>query len=936
MTTISDTSLPKFKFSFVMPVYNVEAYLAETVDSIIAQTMDFEKNCEIIFVNDSSPDNSEEVCLRYKERFPENIKYFKQKNAGPGAARNTGIDMAEGEYISMVDSDDTISPDTLECVYSFFQKHKNEIDLVSIKQMFFEAREGNHPLNYKFTSDRIIDVNEEFDSIQMSITSSFVKAEVLQKRHKFDKHVGRYAEDSKLMGEILLDNPKYGVVSKPTYNYRKRLDQASSLDTTMIDRFWYMETPKRAWFSLFDYAEKTKGTVPKFIQFMAMYDFQWRFKQSTQTVLTKEEEETYKKTLFDLVARIDNDVIMAQRQISLFHKYFVISRKNNESVVAAATRKHGKYFYKDVEIYDDALFAPKVHMEIMERSDDQLVIEGYFDGFLFSDTKLQFFVDDVAYDIEPVKRKHRRIEFLGELVSDRDCYKVTLPAKAGTTIRACVVNGKKKTLELVARRFAHLNQESTLSYRICDDLIIHKHIDKLVVGEYEAAKRPLYELRYWFALARRLKLQVVKAQYTTWRESVNQRGGVMSGVPVLTLIKELRWVLIPLKSMVWNAYAIVIRLLYFVVKPWFKRPIWIVSDRMMAADDNGEVFFRYLSTRTDVPANVYFALSKKSSEYEGVKKYGKVVNYNGLYYKLLFLLSDKVISSEATDYTINPFKARLTDFVDLCRFDFVFLQHGIIKDDISGWLNRYSKNIKLFVTSTKPEYQSILDEAYGYDEKVVKLTGLPRFDILKNSPKGKLILAPTWRDSLAGDINPVNGHRMYNPNFKRSAYYEFYQGLMSDERLGKALKKHKIKGELFLHPSFQNQIKDFVATDWFDVMKMPFDYPKAKREGNLLVTDYSSVAFDFAYLKKPVIYTHFDEDSFYKTHTGGEGYFSYEDDGFGPVVYDYEATVSVIIEMIESGCVMKKQYEKRVEKFFYKFDTENSKRVYEAILSLDA
>jgi CDP-glycerol glycerophosphotransferase (TagB/SpsB family)/glycosyltransferase involved in cell wall biosynthesis len=919
-----------------MPVYNVEAYLTETIESIIGQTMDFEKNCEIIFVNDSSPDNSEEICLRYKERFPNNIKYFKQKNAGPGAARNRGIDMAEGEYISMVDSDDTISPDTLECVYAFFEKHKDEIDLVSIKQMFFEAREGNHPLNYKFTSDRIIDISKEFDSIQMSITSSFVKTEVLQKRHKFDKNVGRYAEDSKLMGEILLDNPKYGVVSRPTYNYRKRFDQASSLDTTKTDRFWYMETPKRAWLSLFDYAEKKTGAVPKFIQFMAMYDFQWRFKQPVQTALTNEEEKEYKKVLFDLVARIDDDVVMSQRQLSLFHKYFVLSRKNNESVVSAAKKKGRKYFYNDVEIYDDATFEPKVHMEIMECKDKIMTIEGYFDGFLFNDTKLQFFVDDVAYDIEPVERKHRRIEFLGELVSARDCYKVSLPLKAGATIRARAVNGDKKTLELVARRFAHLNQESVFSYRICDDLIIQKYIDRLVIGEYTPLKRPMNELRYWLSLARRLKLQVVKTQYETWRQSVEQRGGVLSGVSIGAFIKELRWTLIPLKSIVWNMYAIIMRTLYFIVKPWFKRPIWIVSDRMMAADDNGEVFFRYLSTRTDVPANVYFALSKKSSEFEGVKKYGKVVNYNGLYYKLLFLLSDKLISSEATDYTINPFKGHLTDFVDLCRFDFVFLQHGIIKDDISGWLNRYSKNIKLFVTSTKPEYQSILDEAYGYDESVVKLTGLPRFDILTNDPKGKLILAPTWRDSLAGDINPVNGHRMYNPNFKKSAYYEFYQGLMSDERIGKALKKHKIKGELFLHPSFQNQIKDFKATDWFEIMKMPFDYPKAKREGNILVTDYSSVAFDFAYLKKPVIYTHFDEDSFYKTHTGGEGYFSYEDDGFGPVVYDYEATVASIISMIESGCVMEKQYVKRVEKFFYKFDKNNSKRVYEAILSLDA
>lgn len=172
----------KYKFSFVMPVYNVEAYLAETVESILAQTMDFEENCEIIFVNDSSPDNSEEICLRYKEQFPDNVTYIVQKNQGPGAARNRGIEVAQGKYISLLDSDDKISPNTLDEVYEFFEKHYNEVDVVAIKQKFFEAREGDHPLNYKFTADKIIDLNKHYDHVQMSMVSSFFKVEVLQKK----------------------------------------------------------------------------------------------------------------------------------------------------------------------------------------------------------------------------------------------------------------------------------------------------------------------------------------------------------------------------------------------------------------------------------------------------------------------------------------------------------------------------------------------------------------------------------------------------------------------------------------------------------------------------------------------------------------------------------------------------------------------------------
>lgn len=69
-----------------------------------------------------------------------------------------------------------------------------------------------------------------------------------------------------------------------------------------------------------------------------------------------------------------------------------------------------------------------------------------------------------------------------------------------------------------------------------------------------------------------------------------------------------------------------------------------------------------------------------------------------------------------------------------------FLQHGIIKDDLSGWLNKYNKNLDLFITAGKAEYNSILEGNYFYDDNVVKLTGLARYDRLENKRK-KLLLS---------------------------------------------------------------------------------------------------------------------------------------------------------------------------------------------------
>ena len=88
----------KYKFSVVIPIYNVEDYVEETILSVINQTIGFEENIQMILVNDGSPDNSEDICLRYKDKYPDNIIYVKQENRGVSAARNNGMNYIEGKY----------------------------------------------------------------------------------------------------------------------------------------------------------------------------------------------------------------------------------------------------------------------------------------------------------------------------------------------------------------------------------------------------------------------------------------------------------------------------------------------------------------------------------------------------------------------------------------------------------------------------------------------------------------------------------------------------------------------------------------------------------------------------------------------------------------------------------------------------------------------
>ena len=120
----------EFKFSVLMPIYNVEKYLAESIDSLINQSIGFEENIELVIVDDGSPDNSKEIALKYQEKYPNNIKVFSKSNGGQASAFNFGLKHLNGKYVSFLDSDDRISSNAFEEAYHFLEKYEDEVNML--------------------------------------------------------------------------------------------------------------------------------------------------------------------------------------------------------------------------------------------------------------------------------------------------------------------------------------------------------------------------------------------------------------------------------------------------------------------------------------------------------------------------------------------------------------------------------------------------------------------------------------------------------------------------------------------------------------------------------------------------------------------------------------------------------------------------------------
>lgn len=121
--------------SVIIPVYNVEKYIRECLESVVCQKTD---DLEIIIVNDGSTDKSEEICLEYVELYPD-IQYIKQRNAGLGAARNAGLSQANGEYIIFLDSDDYWGEDLTERVLTCMRKNPQLDILYFDSEVIYES-----------------------------------------------------------------------------------------------------------------------------------------------------------------------------------------------------------------------------------------------------------------------------------------------------------------------------------------------------------------------------------------------------------------------------------------------------------------------------------------------------------------------------------------------------------------------------------------------------------------------------------------------------------------------------------------------------------------------------------------------------------------------------------------------------------------------------
>lgn len=840
------------RFSIVSAVYDVGSYLPEFIASIEAQDFDLDR-VEVVLVDDGSSDDSLAQALAWADRRPGLVRVLQQENAGQGAARNAGLRVATGEWITFTDPDDALAPDYLRVVDRFLDRHP-ETQLVATNRLLWKEETGEvtntHPLYRFFSYDRLADLDTSETSFHGSAPAAFFRASVLQTESlEFDVRIRPNFEDGHFTARYLLHCPRplVAFLGSARYHYRKRRNRTSSLQGSMLDERRYTDVFTHGYLAILHEARARRdGQVPLWLQHFLVYElagYLGAYEYGTrQTISDGPVIDAFHANMAAVLGQLDLQRVVPYVEYTL-------------SPQLALVLQHG--YAEETWVQDQVL------LDELDRDQRLARVRYYFQG----DAPAEAVVN-------------------GEVVTG-------------------AVHAKTRALEYFGRT---LLQERILWVRIGPDLRVRLN----------GAWAPL---RFELPLRQSTRALPARIRRDAGSPSRRRRRQVERVTPSPKTPEARRARAAADRPRSAKRYA----------------DAWVLMDRIHDANDSAEVLFRRL--RGFHPeVNAWFVIEKGTPDWRRLRKeFGRrVVAHGSLEWKVLMAHCTDLLSSHADIPTMQP--TAITEFTEP-RWRFTFLQHGVIKDDLSGWLR--SKKIDLFVTSTEAETASILGDGspYPFTTKEVRLTGLPRFDRLRETaerlaPQGRdlLLVAPTWRKWLVTELED-NQHRSLHEDAAGSEFVRTWVDLLADPALAELCRAHGLTLALLPHPNLpglapQLELPPHVRLLDYDGADVHEYFARTR----VLVTDYSSIAFNAAYLDRPVVYYQFDGDRIrYGAHVGRRGYYSYETDGFGPVTADRAAAVAAIAAALEAGADPAPPYRARIAAAFPERDGQCCERVIAAV-----
>ena len=363
---------------------------------------------------------------------------------------------------------------------------------------------------------------------------------------------------------------------------------------------------------------------------------------------------------------------------------------------------------------------------------------------------------------------------------------------------------------------------------------------------------------------------------------------------------------------------------------WKKRQIWVFFEKeSKTAQDNGYIFFDYClrqDTEKVFGAELYFALdSNVHSAKTDVFQDRHILKFYSWRHMMYLQAAKLLVSSESREQAV-VWRNRNSFLRDqLAEKKLFFLQHGVIGlKKLPHFHKQSDGTCNRFITTSEYERDLVIRNL-GYNREEAVVTGLARYDLLRDKSselsKNVILMVPTWREWL-DDVS--------EETFLNSEFYQIYQSLFTNKDWMGFLKKTDTWLHICIHPKAQ-QYQQLFRIDNPQIQLISYEDTRLSEElmkAKLLITDYSSVAWDMFYIEKPVLFFQFDEEQYQNIHGS---YLQFPEELFGEQVKTIQELLKITEEYNEQAYLLKDEYAKMRDRYFQYHDRSNCSRIYKEL-----
>jgi len=852
-------------------MYNVARYLPDFFASLRAQTYGFER-IEVILVDDGSTDETAQVAERFAAQHA-NVRLVRKENGGQASARNLGLRHATGTWVTFPDPDDVVVPGYFADVATLLARADADLAMVTTRiVMWFEARPpgsqlaDSHALAWRFSQGTRVLDLDE----EPDVIQAHVTTGFLR-RDIIAQHDLRFREELRLRFE----------------------------DASLVARY------------LMTFRQRRIGLVAT-----ADYHYRQRADSSSTIQSTAADPRKYTDTVrygfLDVIAAADGPLPRWAQNLMIYDVMWIF-RSSQGAVVRRAQ------------------FPDRMHAELDElfplwlaHIDDDAITG-------FSSMGVPIWMREVLL-LWKRGSGHGAVT-LGGIDPKRGLISLIYRYRGKVPAERITVGGRE-----VQARYAKDWHLEYVGRPVAFQRYVWVPLDEGITIELDGEPQHIHVTEDMEG-APRVETGVISTRAVSAALKAEPPATVPKGIRrtrrrVGITAREVRAIVRERPGAVEAAHRL--RVAWGAMSPRLAARFagaWVFIDRDVDANDSAEILYKWVA-REHPEINAWFVIRRKTPDWERLSNEGvRLVDYGSVEFAALILSAEQVASSHADRFISDPLPKRF----GRRSWNFTFLQHGVIKGDISGWLN--GKAIATFVTSTQDEYDYVTGPSpFRFGAKEVRLTGLPRFDALLAQdaavPEGArdiVLFMPTWRDYLVGAMTSSSRDRSGVAGFGETAYARAVEQFLAHPGLAETLTREGARIVFMPHPNMRQYLASFRVPSHVEVVSYDdVDVREMVARARVLVTDYSSVAFNMAFVQRPVVYFQFDRDDYYAGHTERPGYFDYATHGFGPVVDSDDDAAAAVADALTGD--VDPRYSARMAQAFPVRDGRNSERVYDAMV----